>query len=81
MILLKKLGCSHAIYLLRSVTDYYINHESTVNLAFLDMTKAFDKVGMGVGEGKGRERREVEERRGKKRGGRRRPVFMPHAVV
>ena len=24
----KKLGCSHAIYLLRSVTDYYINRES-----------------------------------------------------
>jgi len=29
----KKLGCSHAIFLLRSVTDYYTNRESTVNLA------------------------------------------------
>ena len=44
----KKLGCSHAIYLLRSVTDYYINRESTVNLAFLDMTKAFDKVNHNI---------------------------------
>lgn len=44
----KKLGCSHAVYLLRSVTDYYVNRESTVNLAFLDMSKAFDKVNHSI---------------------------------
>jgi len=44
----KKLGCSDTIYLLRSVTDYYINRESTVNLAFLDMSMAFDKVNHSV---------------------------------
>ena len=44
----KKLGCSRAVYLLRSVTDYYVNRESTVNLAFLDMSKAFDKVNHSI---------------------------------
>ena len=39
-----KLGCSHAIYVVRRVTDYYVSNNSTVNLCFLDMAKAFDKV-------------------------------------
>ena len=40
----KKLSCSHAIYALRSITDYYTEGSSTVNVAFLDMSSAFDKV-------------------------------------
>ena len=39
-----KLGCSHAIYAARRVTDYYVYNNCTVNLCFLDMAKAFDKV-------------------------------------
>jgi hypothetical protein len=40
----KRLSCSHAIYALRSITDYYTTGSSTVNVAFLDMSSAFDKV-------------------------------------
>jgi len=40
----KKLSCSHAIYSLRSITDYYTAGSSTVNVALLDMSSAFDKV-------------------------------------
>ena len=40
----KKLSCSHAIFALRSITDYYTAGLSTVNVAFLDMSSAFDKV-------------------------------------
>ena len=40
----KKLSCSHAICALRSITDYYTEGSSTVNVAFLDMSSAFDKV-------------------------------------
>lgn len=40
----KKLSCSHAIFALRSITDYYTTGLSTVNIAFLDMSSAFDKV-------------------------------------
>ena len=39
-----KLGCSNAIYTLRCVIDYYIKHNSTVNVCMLEMSKAFDKV-------------------------------------
>ena len=40
----KKLSCSHAIYALRSITEYYTAGSSTVNAAFLDLSSAFDKV-------------------------------------
>jgi len=40
----KKLSCSHAIYTLRTVTDFYVNGLSTVNVAMLDLSKAFDMV-------------------------------------
>jgi len=40
----KKLSCSHAIYALRSITDYYTAGSSTVNVALLDMSSAFDTV-------------------------------------
>lgn len=40
----KKIGCSHAIYAVRSVVDFYCQGGSTVNAAMLDMSKAFDRV-------------------------------------
>ena len=40
----KKLGCANAIYALRSVVDYYVKYNSTVNACLLDVSKAFDRV-------------------------------------
>ena len=40
----KKLSCSHAVYTLRAVIDYYVSGLSTVNVALLDLSKAFDRV-------------------------------------
>jgi hypothetical protein len=40
----KNLGCSHALYVLRSVVEYFNDKGSTVNLCALDLSKAFDKV-------------------------------------
>ena len=40
----KKIGCSHTIYSLRTVVDYFSENGSTVNLCSLDVSKAFDKV-------------------------------------
>jgi len=40
----KATGCSHAIYTPRSVVNHYIQGGSTVNLAALDISKAFDRV-------------------------------------
>ena len=37
-------GCPHAIYAVRKVTEYFIENESTVNICLLDITKGFDKV-------------------------------------
>ena len=37
-------GCKDAIYALQSLVDFYTEHESTVNLCLLDISKAFDKV-------------------------------------
>ena len=44
-----KVGCSHAIYMLRKVVqcvyvEYYKENDTTVNLCFIDMEKAFDKI-------------------------------------
>ena len=40
----KNLSCSHAIFVLTQVVDYFISHGSNVYLASLDATKAFDRV-------------------------------------
>lgn len=40
----KGVSCSHAIYSVRSVIDYYVESGSTVNVCVLDVKKAFDKV-------------------------------------
>ena len=40
----KSVGCSHAIYTVRSVVDHYVSNGSTVNLCALDVSKAFDKM-------------------------------------
>jgi len=44
----KKLSCSHAIYSVRSVVDYYVSGLSTVNMAFVDLSKAFDRVNHNI---------------------------------
>ena len=40
----KQLSCSHSIYIMRKVVNYFVSNGSTVNLCSLDITKAFDKV-------------------------------------
>ena len=40
----KATGCSHAIYIARCVINHYTTGGSTVNLAALDISKAFDRV-------------------------------------
>src|SRR6218665_3282926 len=40
----KGVGCSHAIFAVRAVVDYFTRYGSSVNLCALDMSKAFDKV-------------------------------------
>jgi len=44
----KKLSCSHAIYSMRPVVDYYRSGLSTVNVAFVDLSKAFDRVNHNI---------------------------------
>jgi hypothetical protein len=39
-----KVGCSNAIFALRSITDYFQNHSSSVFAALLDINKAFNTV-------------------------------------
>jgi hypothetical protein len=39
----KSLGCSHALYAVRSIIDSYTSLGSTVNICALDLSKAFDK--------------------------------------
>lgn len=38
------LGCTHAVYCIRNVIDFFVKNDSTVNVAFLDMAKAFDRL-------------------------------------
>jgi len=38
----KSLGCSHAIYAIRSIVEYFTRYASTVNLCAIDLSKAFD---------------------------------------
>ena len=40
----KGIGCSHALYTIRSVVEYFTAAGSVINLCALDMSKAFDKV-------------------------------------
>ena len=40
----KRLACSHAVFTARKVIDFYCAGNSTVNVALLDMSKAFDRV-------------------------------------
>lgn len=48
----KKLGCSHAIYSVKQVVDYYVRGGSTVNICTIDISKAFDKVNLFILLGK-----------------------------
>jgi len=40
----KNLGCSHAIFSVRSTVDYFVSRNSTVNICSLDVAKAFDRI-------------------------------------
>jgi len=40
----KSISCSHAIYSMRCVVDYYVKFGTTVNLCAIDISKAFDKM-------------------------------------
>ena len=40
----RSIGCSHAVYCLRSVCDYFLNNGSSVFVCSLDVSKAFDKI-------------------------------------
>ena len=40
----RKFSCTHAIFLLKQVTEYFITHGSNVYMAALDAKKAFDRV-------------------------------------
>lgn len=42
------LGCSHAIYCVDHIVDYFVQNDSTVNLCFIDVSKAFDKLNHSV---------------------------------
>jgi exonuclease III len=44
----KKIGCSHAIYTLQKVVDFYVSNDSTINICLLDVSKAFDKINHSV---------------------------------
>jgi hypothetical protein len=37
-----KVGCAHAIYIMREVVDYYVKNDSMINLCLIDVSKAFD---------------------------------------
>lgn len=37
-------GCSHALYTVRLVVDYFVQNDSTANICLIDVSKAFDKV-------------------------------------
>ena len=37
-------GCSQAIHDLKQTVDYYTSRDSTINIATLDISKAFDKI-------------------------------------
>ena len=39
-----KSSCSHAIFTFKTVVDYYVKNNCTVNICALDISKAFDRV-------------------------------------
>ena len=41
---LNNIPASHALFTLKTVTEYYVKGGSTVNLCALDIAKAFDRV-------------------------------------
>ena len=38
----KNVSCSHAIYTVKNIVNYFVSHGSTVNLCAVDISKAFD---------------------------------------
>ena len=44
----KGVSCSHAIFSVRKITEYFVKNGSTVNLCSLDLTKAFDRMNHGI---------------------------------
>ena len=40
----KHIGCANAVYVLRSVVDYYASFGITVNICAQNLSKAFDKI-------------------------------------
>jgi len=40
----ENLGCTDAIYCVRSVIDYFVENDTTVNICCLDISKAFDRL-------------------------------------
>ena len=40
----QSIGCSHAVYCLRLVCDYFLNNSSSVFVCSLDVSKAFDNI-------------------------------------
>ena len=40
----EKMGCSHAVFVLRQCVEYFVSRGSTVFMAALDATKAFDRL-------------------------------------
>ena len=39
-----KIGCTHAIFAVRKIVEFYVENNSTINLCFMDISKGFDKV-------------------------------------
>ena len=37
-------GCEKAVFVMRSIVEYFIEHGSSVYLAALDISKAYDRV-------------------------------------
>ena len=42
----KSLGCSHTVYAVRSIVEYFTRYASTVNFCAIDLSKAFDTVNL-----------------------------------
>ena len=40
----KRVGCSHALYTVKSIVQHFTSGNPTVNLCALDVSKAFDKL-------------------------------------
>ena len=40
----QNLSCTHAIFCLRNVIDFFVTNDSTVNVCCLDISKAFDRL-------------------------------------